>query len=471
MISQSTHKHPIVREIILIVFFGILSFLFNKIRFSIPGLENVTTDLKEVPLLISVFHVSNPFSLLVIYFITSIETITQTEFIPSYAAHAVSLVISWYFFKFIRKKNFSIVFSGITSFFYILFYYMALLMPSFIFINLFIRLHSELNFFTFYKSIFKTAQLEIFTTSLITSLYYVQLKTRNKLLEHEKELEQKIKTRTEELENTNEELINSNDELFHKNRIIEEQNAELKRTMQKLEEAQIKLIQTEKNASLGVLISGITHEINNPLNYIQGAYFGFQKRLKELDIESERFDFLLSSIQTGVDKIAKIVKGLTEFSGSEGDTFYDCDVHTILENCLTILHNELLHKIKIEKNFTNKKTIIKGNKGKLHQVFLNILKNSIQAIEGQGAIEISTKIEKGRLLTSISDNGHGIIQSDIIKITDPFFTTKEPGAGTGLGLTITKQIVEDHNGFLECDSVLNKGTKITVILPLKKAEI
>jgi signal transduction histidine kinase len=106
------------------------------------------------------------------------------------------------------------------------------------------------------------------------------------------------------------------------------------------------------------------------------------------------------------------------------------------------------------------------NSGRLHQVFLNILSNAIQAIENNGTIDIRTRTRKGRIIISISDTGCGISQDLLPKITDPFFTTKEPGKGTGLGLSITYNILRDYEGTLEFESQKDSGTKAIISLPL-----
>ena len=140
-------------------------------------------------------------------------------------------------------------------------------------------------------------------------------------------------------------------------------------------------------------------------------------------------------------------------------------MHKIIENCLLILNSQLEEKIKIEKNYTSEQFLIKGNDGKLHQAFINIFINSIQAIQKNGLIIINTKINKNKLIISIADNGSGISQENIKKIFDPFFTTKDAGKGTGLGLSITYGIILDHKGSLEYKSEIGNGTQVMIQLP------
>jgi len=305
---------------------------------------------------------------------------------------------------------------------------------------------------------------------LLTMVDVTQLrKTELELIKHQKNLEKLVAKRTNELETTVEELNSTNEELFDKNRIISEQMTELKNTMKHLKETQFKLIQSEKMASLGVLTAGIAHEINNPLNYIMGGYVGLKEFFTESKLQiSEDTQFLLDSIKLGIDRASSIVKGLNQFS-RDNDTFNeDCEINSIMDNCLVILQHQLKNRININKNYDSDTLNIKGNVGKLHQVFINILTNASQAIDDKGIINISTKIIKNKAVIEISDNGSGISKDNISKITDPFFTTKDPGKGTGLGLALTYKIIQEHKGELNFKSQINKGTTVKIILPLEK---
>jgi signal transduction histidine kinase len=470
MVIKTLKNNPVFKEIYLIIFFGVLSYGFNKIRFFVPGLEGVTTDLKEIPLIISIFYVSNPLSLVLIYLITAIDYMTAGNFWPTFITHSASLIIIWYLYKFIKGQKLSTLVLAIFWFFLIGIYYTLFLIPIFIFTNYLLDLNTDVNFMTFYGNIFKSALLEIMTTALITSLFYIQYKTRNELKKHKDELEIIVRERTDELLTTNEELQATNDELYSKNTIINEQNAELKTTMQHLEDAQAQLIETEKNASLGLLTSGVSHEINNPLNYINGGYIALTNYFKENDPDNQQVSFLLNSIKTGIDRVSKIVKGLNEFSREDESSLEDTEIHYILENCLTMLHNQFMHRIKINKQYYKDKLIVWGNIGKLHQVFINILNNAIQAIDQFGEITIITDKRGNEVHVLITDTGHGICKEDIPRITDPFFTTKDPGKGTGLGLSIANKIITEHDGKLDCESEISKGTTIKISLPQKFAK-
>jgi PAS domain S-box-containing protein len=292
--------------------------------------------------------------------------------------------------------------------------------------------------------------------------------TQKKLIDHELELHQKhletlVKDRTEELGALNEELQAANTELFDKNNIIASQNLELKQAIEDLKETQGQLIQSEKMASLGILTAGVAHEINNPLNFIVGGYTILEEYFTENNsLDDPKVAFILNSIKTGVERVTKIVSSLNEFS--RGNTSFNeiCSVHSILDNCLIMLNNNLLHRIEVQKNYASTELTLLGNSGKLHQVFLNILKNAIQSIDGEGRITITTTETPNIVMVEISDTGMGIEPNIMHRILDPFFTTKDPGHGTGLGLSITYSIIKEHHGDLKFESEPGKGTKVTI---------
>lgn len=298
----------------------------------------------------------------------------------------------------------------------------------------------------------------------------VRMEIARELKNHRDNLEILVKEKTSALDDAIEVLKTTNEELYLKNETIEKQNIELIDTLKHLRETQSKLIHAEKMASLGVLTAGVAHEINNPLNYIAGAYEG----IKNLLYEDKRFmphdhvPVLLDALKTGLDRVQNIVKSLSQFSRDSKIKTEKCKIDLIIDNCLTILYYQLKDRIEVEKNYREVAGSVKGNIGNLHQVFLNILTNAIQAIEGHGSITISVMQLNGTIATEIKDSGIGVQKGDLAKLTDPFFTTKAPGQGTGLGLSIAYKIIKAHGGTIEFKSEVGQGTTVRVILPVKE---
>lgn len=250
---------------------------------------------------------------------------------------------------------------------------------------------------------------------------------------------------------------------------LEEQKQELKVAINQLKSAQEQMIQSDKMASLGILAAGVAHEINNPLNFIQGGVEGLEQTLKKSrKIKKDEYEVLISAIKEGISRASTIVLSLNEFSHSSDKKLEPCDIYHLIDNCLTMIRYRLKNGIELIKEFDGGKAIVNGNNGKLHQAFLNIITNSIQAIDKKGSITIKTRVEKSSVFIDFIDSGHGIKPEHLNKITEPFFSTKEPGKGTGLGLSITYSIINEHGGSLIYSSEWGKGTTASVMLPLMK---
>ncbi|WP_425389643.1 tetratricopeptide repeat-containing sensor histidine kinase [Ekhidna sp.] len=241
-------------------------------------------------------------------------------------------------------------------------------------------------------------------------------------------------------------------------------NKELQRNNEELKQTQKLLITSEKMASLGVLAAGVGHEINNPLNFIKNGIEALSSKIG--DDKDEELKSYFRIVNEGVDRATNIVKSLSHFSRKGPSIDERCNIHEIIENCLLILHNKIRNRIRVATNFTDQGAELKGNEGRLHQAMMNIISNAEQAIDEEGTIEISTRKKNGFMEIEIADDGEGIPEENLLKISDPFFTTKPPGEGTGLGLFITFSIVEEHGGSIDVQSTPNEGTKFIIKLPL-----
>ena len=281
----------------------------------------------------------------------------------------------------------------------------------------------------------------------------------------------------------------------------------LKTMISKLQSTQSQLIQTEKMSSLGQLVAGIAHEINNPVNFIYGnltyvnsytrdlfklisayqeAYPDptelIQNTLDEIDFDFLKVDFLnvIASMQVGASRIQDIVLSLRNFSRMDESEFKRVDLHAGLESTLLILQHRLKAShdhpaIALTKQYADL-PLIDCAAGLLNQVFMNLLSNSIDAMESacqqhliqQPEIQICTAIDSTGVIIRIIDNGIGIPEQIQHRLFDPFFTTKPVGKGTGLGLSISYQIiVEKHQGTLECHSAIGQGTEFRIWIPIK----
>ncbi|MDI6744798.1 MAG: ATP-binding protein [Thermodesulfovibrionales bacterium] len=235
-------------------------------------------------------------------------------------------------------------------------------------------------------------------------------------------------------------------------------------TRKKLENHLKLLAQSEKLASIGQLAAGIAHEINNPLT---NASLNIQTLKGRLERNSEDKDVIqkLDAVERNVDRASIIAKELLQFSRERETELIPVNINKIISGALTLLSHKLKN-ISVHHHLQEAPEIM-GNPGKLEQVFINIMDNAVEAMRGEGRISISTAHSSSHITVEITDTGHGIPEKASSKVFDPFFTTKEVGAGTGLGLSICYGIINQHNGSIEITSTPQKGTTVTIKLPVK----
>jgi signal transduction histidine kinase/iron only hydrogenase large subunit-like protein len=242
---------------------------------------------------------------------------------------------------------------------------------------------------------------------------------------------------------------------------LEKSHRELQVSHQELEQAQTQLIRTEKLASIGQLAAGVAHEINNPLGTILIYSHLLQKSLEPDDPRKEDIALVISE----ANRAKEIVQGLLSFAREKKLRASEVNVNDILEDVLSLVVNQsLFHNIKIKKSFGQDLPAIVADETQLKQVFLNIILNAAQAMEGNGKLTIGTILDKKQIKVKIADTGPGIPPEVMGKLFSPFFTTKEKG--TGLGLAISYGIIEHHQGKIDVETDLGKGSTFTITLPV-----
>jgi len=251
----------------------------------------------------------------------------------------------------------------------------------------------------------------------------------------------------------------------------------------------MQLVHSEKMAALGQLVAGVSHEVNNSINFITGAIPSAKNIIERLpdqlrqnmstdnsimqpetnfDLTESLSDLqlLLDNIKRGADRIVAIGQDLKTFSHKGRDTFEQVDIHQCLDSVLSVVKQQTGEReIKIEKRYDPELQFIYGQQGQITQVFLNITLNAIQAIPDSGHIIVSTQKKEEDISITIVDDGIGIPAANLQQIFEPFFTTKEVGQGTGLGLGICHSIVKNHGGKIIVNSEEGKGTQIEILMP------
>ena len=270
-----------------------------------------------------------------------------------------------------------------------------------------------------------------------------------------------------------------------------------------LQLAQSQLIQSEKMASLGMLTAGIAHEINNPINYINvssealqldfedlqkflNAFIKLEKsdnhtyevqelidQAKSLDVPflSKEIGEMVFGIKDGVGRVSEIINGLRTFTHHSAGNFEKEDLQENLDAALALLKSKIDQKnLKIAKALQPIPNI-NCHGARINQVFVNIFDNAIEAMDNGGTIEIKCQKQHENIIIEIKDNGIGMDAQTVKRIFDPFYTTKDIGKGTGLGMAISYGIIKDHNGEITVQSEIGKGTLVRIDLPINPEKI
>jgi len=316
-----------------------------------------------------------------------------------------------------------------------------------------------------------------------------QLQTaRNTLAEVNTRLEEQIEERTRELSQTNAELLR--------------EQAELHQAMEAIERTRSQLLQSEKMAAVGQLAAGVAHEINNPIGFVSsnlGSLRAYVDRLlevvdlaaaavarlpaddparlaveeawqaAEVDFMREDIPALIGESAEGLARVRRIVADLKDFSHVDEGVWQDADINGGLESTLNVIWNELKYKAKVVRDLGDLPAV-RCIPAQLNQVFMNLLVNAGQAIEGAGTITLRSGYEDRHVWVEIEDSGGGMPPEVQKRIFEPFFTTKPVGQGTGLGLPISREIVQRHEGTISVDSEPGRGTCFRIRLPVAGAQ-
>lgn len=271
-------------------------------------------------------------------------------------------------------------------------------------------------------------------------------------------------------------------------------NTELTSAIDSLKATQSQLVHSEKMASLGQLVAGVAHELNNPIGFIYANFPHLEEytndlleliealrqlplddahkalveqKVKAIDLEFIKEDTLkiIHSGKSGASRIKEIISSLRSFSRLDEAELKSVHLEDGINDTLAILNHHIKGRVAVTKDYQLNQSVL-CRAGQINQVFMNIIYNALQAIEGSGTLSIVTRREADFAVVTVVDSGKGIPPDVITKIFDPFFTTKKIGEGTGLGLSISYGIVESHGGRIEVDSEAGKGTRFTIYIPM-----
>lgn len=279
-------------------------------------------------------------------------------------------------------------------------------------------------------------------------------------------------------------------------------NDMLEQANHRLQDAQGQLMQADKMASVGQLAAGVAHEINNPIGFVYSNLGSLEQYLNEIfallsvyeKAEASMADSMRAEVQTikqqtdiaflkedvptlmkesrdGITRVKRIVQDLKEFSHVDSsDEWKTVDLHNGLDSTLNIVNNEIKYHAEVHKEYGEIPSV-ECLPSQINQVFMNLLVNAGHAIEGKGVITVRTGQQGEEVFVQVADSGKGISAENLKRIFDPFFTTKPVGKGTGLGLSLSYGIIKKHDGRIEVQSEVGKGTTFTVWLPVTQSDV
>jgi len=251
---------------------------------------------------------------------------------------------------------------------------------------------------------------------------------------------------------------------------VSSRTEKLNEALQNLKMTQKKLVETEKMATINTIVAGMAHELNNPLNFIQGG-----KELLEIELSKENkklnreaIKSYLGAINEGVGRAAGVVAGLEHFSLNPNRKEGSCAIGQILNEVIKEIDSNKKHNIVFDIEIEEGLPKLSGNRQELSQLFFNIIRNSMDSIDGTGRINVVAQSVNDYLYVIVKDNGLGMNNEVLKNVIDPFFTTKEPGQGLGLGASLAYKIVENHRGEIRFRSKENKGTTVLMKFPVER---
>jgi signal transduction histidine kinase len=256
---------------------------------------------------------------------------------------------------------------------------------------------------------------------------------------------------------------------------------------------------SERLATIGELAAGVAHEINNPVAYVRSNLESLDEYLRdvvsvlrlyarmegvlpeddpvrqELRELKERVDLdyltddmldIVAECREGMGLVSEIVTALKDFSKQANQEISRVDINDLLDKAMRLTHNELKYHAQVQRDFGDL-PLVRCRPGRLSQVFINLLVNAAQAIEGSGRVTVLTRsIAEGRVRVELADTGKGISPDELERVFEPFYTTKEAGRGTGLGLSVAREIVSEHGGQIHAETPDQGGTRFVIELPV-----